>query len=407
MLSIVYPGLMFSGEFLFTGSATIGPVVLLKAVEPFRRLLLFVAWSCALGLSHQPRESSHKALGTLSVVGAFTLTLFLLGGNSDASTLKSLFAEAPGLSVAIVLIFTAINAHGAISGHPQGKKHVAPIVVLSTGWLVLLFLPTPTGLLWILIRVAFLFPVILTSLRGIHALDNPNRATKPVAQTFVAIATILIPSLIAAFAPLLLAFQKITWAASSPAFLLLVFLCILPTLNAFADTVSVAVTQSLLRRYRDVPRQQYLLWSGELLASTAAVILVYFGTLGALLSLQLIGWDIDARSLIQQFVKDPWDSQVLWITSLALTNIAPALLHLGFLLWGIMSWSLVPEPAGLRQRLDQLAEGRPLHKVDARALVSYLVIDRWLSAAFAICLLLVVALYLVPWMFVSVLGLVT
>ncbi len=196
-------------------------------------------------------------------------------------------------------------------------------------------------------------------------------------------------------------------------FVVLVFLGLLPILNAVFDTISVVVTRAFLRRYLATGRGWFWMTVVDLLVAVGLTVLLYWSVMHLFEVLQWLGWRIDAKGMRDQFRADPTNPQVSWILAMALTNIIPTLLHLSLAVAGLWSgWllrdegfaeamrtlqvkptSLIVVP-GYQPPIDPTALptlSKPLSSSQANKLVNWVYFDFWLAA------LLVPAMALALW----------
>ncbi len=174
-------------------------------------------------------------------------------------------------------------------------------------------------------------------------------------------------------------------AANKPSFALLFFLGCLPLLNALFDFLSVGLTQYFLGRMQ---RGQWHV--GWWLADAASALLLVFGlywlVVASLYAMQAMGWGVDARAVLEQFLADPLS--VVWLLLLAMTNVLPTLLHWTLGLAGMWSDRLGGRAQFALLRAQQVLDGEALGRVDAEQLAGYLVVGyRWFSLLLTACLL--------------------
>ena len=187
-------------------------------------------------------------------------------------------------------------------------------------------------------------------------------------------------------------------AASSPtatrlgqSFALLLFLGILPYVNAWFDWLSIGLTRWFLRQMH-----AHSVWSAlwvvldlvsALLLTLGLFALVFF----ILQSMQALGWPVDAAAIKQAFRDDPFDPQVSWVAMLALTNLLPSLMYMVLFVLHLLGRVRTRAPTETQRVLNVLlasldADGRrnpaiaaSKHaEVDLKAAYRHLYIEPWL-----------------------------
>lgn len=174
-------------------------------------------------------------------------------------------------------------------------------------------------------------------------------------------------------------------AADQPSFAILFFLGWLPLLNALCDFISVGLTQYFLGRMQG-GRWSLRWWLADALSAVILVLALYWLVIGLLFLLRWFGWGVEPRTILAQFLDDPFS--LMWLLLLSLTNIFPTLAHWCLGLAGLWADSFGPK-AGLAQQWAQtVLAGQPLGKLDAENFADYLLFGyRWFSVALALCLL--------------------
>lgn len=183
-----------------------------------------------------------------------------------------------------------------------------------------------------------------------------------------------------------LADVKKNWTmADEPSFPFLFFLGWLPFLNGVFDFLSVSLTQYFLKRMQE-QRWTLLWWLVDVVTALLLVFGLYALVLGLVSALQWLGWGVDAKTVVRQFLHDPASS--LWLLLLALTNILPTLLHWGLGLAGLWADFLGPNAQHVQTWAQKVLSGQPLGKVDAGDFADYLLFgQRGFSLVLALCLM--------------------
>lgn len=202
--------------------------------------------------------------------------------------------------------------------------------------------------------------------------------------------------------------------AGRPAFVVLVFLGLLPLWNAALDVLSVGTTRLFLIRYLATGRGWWWMTALDIGIALLLTVLLFWGVLAGFGVLQHWGWGVDAQAMARRFRDDPTSPAVNWILWMALTNLLPTLLHLclacagvvsGWLLrdeafasslraqgrampaTGLLAANAAPLPASAAPG-TRLVLKAPLTTAQAHKLVNWVYCDFWLAAALPWCVAL-------------------
>jgi hypothetical protein len=128
-----------------------------------------------------------------------------------------------------------------------------------------------------------------------------------------------------------------------------------------------------------------LVW--DVVSAFVLVLGLYAAVIGLLHLMQKIGWTVDWQALRNDFVTGQvWNvnSPSFWLVLLALTNIVPTLLHVGWTTQALFIHWLSPQKDQVQAWLDTLAKAQPgagLNNEDAHLFARYLLLDNWVSMA--------------------------
>ena len=81
-----------------------------------------------------------------------------------------------------------------------------------------------------------------------------------------------------------------------------------------------------------------------------------------------------------------------------MTNLLPALLHIVLLLWGLLTAHFLRDRSVVDSLLERLAARKPLNLVDARVIVRYVLVERYLALAVVLICTCCVVYAAVPWL---------
>jgi hypothetical protein len=180
-----------------------------------------------------------------------------------------------------------------------------------------------------------------------------------------------------------------TWAAGKPVLELILFTSLVPLYNAILDYFSVAVTRTCIGAYLRGSIGWVRFWALDLGSAIVLAVLACAGTLQIIFLMRSLGWKVDAAAIAAQFTHNPWGAQTMWITLSAVANLLPTLLHLLVVSWGLLAAKFLKDGPLVDRLLEALKAGKALHPVDARVLVRYLIVDRYLAlvlvSVFSIC----------------------
>lgn len=293
------------------------------------------------------------------------------GTNVTAGSLlnTSIFAAALALTIAYF-----------ISGMLAGL-----IILLGSVLTILAVLPADqhalcTAAVWATFCVCCILYQTLINSRGGRMLVNVSRVT--ICMLLVALLPLTASALPHIYK--LSEVPSVTWNADRPAFDLVLFTGLVPIYNAILDYLSVAITRTCIAAYLKGSIGWVRFWAVDVGSAIVLVVLACAGTLHLTRLMFELGWNVDADGIKAQFASDPWQAQTLWITLSGITNLLPTLLHLVLLLWGLLTAVLLRDSRVVGRLHESLKSGKALHPVDARALVRYLVLDRYLALTFVI-----------------------
>ncbi|WP_086933347.1 hypothetical protein [Agarilytica rhodophyticola] len=131
--------------------------------------------------------------------------------------------------------------------------------------------------------------------------------------------------------------EEIVYHSSSIAFMLVFFFVILPIINALSDWCSVSVTQYCLTKYNN-KQSNWAIWLFiDFLSAIVILFLVFFSIFASLYLASLFGWQINSQTLFSSFQNDPFAAENRWLILLAITNLAPTLMHFTLIVGGHFS----------------------------------------------------------------------
>ena len=222
-----------------------------------------------------------------------------------------------------------------------------------------------------------------------------------VSRVFLCMALAAVLPLIAAVLPqlpVMSAAPSNTWAADRFALNTILFAGVVPLYSGILDYLSVATTRTFISAYLRGSLTWVRFWVLDLGAAISLMVLTCAGTLQILFLMKGLGWQVDASAMATQFVRDPWGAQTLWVTLSAVTNLLPTLLHLTLLLCGLLTARFLRDGTVVDRLCEALKAGKPLHPVDARVLVRYLLVDRYLAFIFVVVSTICSIYTAVPWL---------
>ena len=118
--------------------------------------------------------------------------------------------------------------------------------------------------------------------------------------------------------------------ADQYSFVILFFLATLPLINGLSDWLSVSFTQFCLSKYQQKQAKWWLWLTFDLLVAIVMLLALFSTIFLILFFMQSVGWGVDAAKMLQDFQTDEFNQQNLWILALVITNLAPTMLHLVF-----------------------------------------------------------------------------
>ena len=171
-------------------------------------------------------------------------------------------------------------------------------------------------------------------------------------------------------------------------FVLLMFLGLLPLLNAVSDWVSINATRAFIARMQagashgEVGR----LYFYDFAIALALTLIVYAAALAVIWMMQRFGWQVDVKSVLIELRDNPWSGQSTWLLTLAVTNFIPTLIHVALWMFG----SVQSRDADTRADIEQFLRdgGGSAPRQIAPTIVSMLRIQPWLERAMVLSLTL-------------------
>jgi len=198
--------------------------------------------------------------------------------------------------------------------------------------------------------------------------------------------------------PVLSAVSSSVWSADKPIFGMVFWGGLVPLYNAVLDYLSVAITRTCISSYLSGSMGWVKFCILDLGSTILLAVLACAGTIKLLFIMQGLGWAVNAVLVEGQVIRDPWGTQTLWITLSAVTNLLPALLHIVLLLWGLLTAHFLRDRSVVDSLLERLAARKPLNLVDARVIVRYVLVDRYLALAVVLICTCCVVYAAVPWL---------
>ena len=183
-------------------------------------------------------------------------------------------------------------------------------------------------------------------------------------------------------------------------FLCLMFLGLLPLLNAVSDWASINATRVFIARMqagasRGEVRRLYVY---DFAIALALTIIVYAAALAVIRMMQRFGWQVDVKSVLVELRDKPWSGQSTWLLTLAVTNFIPTLIHVALWMFG----SVQSRAADTRADIEQFLRdgGTTAPRQIAPTIISMLRLQPWLERAMVLSLTLaLIPLFAicVPW----------
>lgn len=182
-----------------------------------------------------------------------------------------------------------------------------------------------------------------------------QRIQHEVGKVTVVVVTLLMIGIAAAIFTPKYAVDSDRLTAGNISFILLVFFCILPVLNALFDWLSVGVTRLFLRRYAQRGRDSAWLILADMVLAVVLTVGLYAAVLALFWWMQRLGWSIDAAALIKRFRENPFDPQVSWLAAMAVTNMLPTLFHLALCVLGWLTRGITLARRDMDKHVTSLA----------------------------------------------------
>ena len=124
--------------------------------------------------------------------------------------------------------------------------------------------------------------------------------------------------------------------SSGMSFVALVFLGLLPLLNAVSDWVSINATRAFIARMQAGASRGEVgrLYFYDFAIALALTLIVYAAALAVIWMMQRFGWQVDVKSVLVELRDNPWSGQSTWLLTLAVTNFIPTLIHVALWMFG-------------------------------------------------------------------------
>ena len=178
--------------------------------------------------------------------------------------------------------------------------------------------------------------------------------------------------------PLWGSIKEDAWSSNSFSFILVFFFAALPLVNALFDWLSVSFTQYCLQRYGQSNHAYWLFW---LLCDIAVAFLfitgIFAAVFGLLFLMEAWGWQLDASHLLDTFIKDPTAPANRWILLLVVTNLIPTLIHLLYLLAGVLVGTVLRTDKKIERWLDAIDNQKPFNADEAATCADFLLLGHW------------------------------
>lgn len=401
-IAILYPIALLMVLWIITGIGTLGDAVLLPPVSWEKRILLlvlvgvlpFVYLIMEREASRRGRWTTFLLAVSFGAIGvAIGLAFVVTGAGAVAVAVAGLIAGS---------CFVVGTSHGAGTNPAFVVGAIVGAVALAGAD------PDPVGVASVVTRAAVVagagagaIAVAFAVAFGAERIEALVRQRAPAMAWTVAVGFALVWLLLLGLVSKYLPTQvdkPSRLLADESAFVMIAFLGLLPIFNALLDWISVGLTRAFIRRYLAGSLGVWLFVLFDLFSALALMIALYLGVLVVFKSMSTWGWGVDAKAMIIAFRDDPLAPQAQWLTAMAITNLFPTMIHLGLALTGIATGFFHGHREALTSAIAKLrsaspivmADGKPARQVsglsgfEARILVDYLFVDRWLGVLIAL-----------------------